>query len=1019
MDLVSVPPFAKPWQLYDLEEDPKERNDLVRDRPEVVARLEATLEGIRAAEDGTLPGSSTLKSLSLAGIDIGPFDPSVLTYEAAVPPGVSTVMVTAIPAATDAVVSILGHGNPRGRRQVQLDGSTVKIKVTVTSPDESATTRYTVTLRQRVPMITGTARVDETLTVDTSAITDPDGLANASFTYQWVRSDRNAYSAIVGATGATYVLVDEDEGNAIRVRVFFTDDAGNDEMRSSPTTPTVRLPENMIVWESELTAGQQNDVLPVVSGYSIYGDLGGNLIPDKFVIDGTSYEIRYLVQSRESLWLSLNRELPADFTLRVGDSTYFGSASMDLETVDMAGYWWSSVSPEWLEGDTLDVSLIIHPGIVLGDRQKAPVTGSFRNTPSEHGGSEDFSFRIYFSEGVATTAEALRERVLSVSGGTVSSVKAVGDENTIWTVSITPDSRGTAVTIEVEPDLNCELSNAICTPDGRRLVNQMEFMVEAREWHAPTGAPTISGRVEVGETLTVDTSGIADGDGLTGATFSYQWVSYDGKADTDIQGATDATYTLVSADEGRAYRVRVSFTDDAGYAESLNSALAVSERPYRLATAVTDGTVVLTWKLPAGWPYTSIYRILRNRPELGETEPLVYVERIRARSNTFTDANVEPEVLYVYRVNGVDYFGYPQAASEPVEVRATETTPAENSPATGAPTISGTVQVGETLTADVSGIADADGLESTTFAYRWITSDGGTDTDVAGATGSTYSLTDSEAGKDAKVRVSFTDDAGNSETLTSEAVYVPFPLTAEFLGVPASHDGESAFTFELSFSVEPNLGFENVRDDALSVTEGDVTSVRRTDPDSDTPNHRWEITVEPDGNNDVTVVLPPTTNCRVDSAVCTAGGNMLSNRVTITVPGPIVAKTAATGRPGDHGVNDGREHADRRHIQHQRRQRHRERHVHLSVAPLKHRHIGRRQLDLHRRQCGRGPRHHGTSVLHRRRRVQREPDQRRPGHPCHPARSTHRRLHRASQPRRFEHHVHVPAPLQRGTQTRI
>ena len=37
-------------------------------------------------------------------------------------------------------------------------------------------------------------------------------------------------------------------------------------------------------------------------------------------------------------------------------------------------------------------------------------------------------------------------------------------------------------------------------------------------------------------------------------------------------------------------------------------------------------------------------------------------------------------------------------------------------PATGAPTITGTAQVGETLTGDTSGIADADGLASATFS---------------------------------------------------------------------------------------------------------------------------------------------------------------------------------------------------------------------------------------------------------------------------------------------------------------
>ena len=41
--------------------------------------------------------------------------------------------------------------------------------------------------------------------------------------------------------------------------------------------------------------------------------------------------------------------------------------------------------------------------------------------------------------------------------------------------------------------------------------------------------------------LTADTSGIADVDGLTNATYSYQWLG----DDTDIAGATSSTYTLV------------------------------------------------------------------------------------------------------------------------------------------------------------------------------------------------------------------------------------------------------------------------------------------------------------------------------------------------------------------------------------------------------------------------------------------------------------------------------------------
>ena len=91
--------------------------------------------------------------------------------------------------------------------------------------------------------------------------------------------------------------------------------------------------------------------------------------------------------------------------------------------------------------------------------------------------------------------------------------------------------------------------------------------------------------------------------------------------------------------------------------------------------------------------------------------------------------------------------------------------PQSNSPATGEPTITGTVQVGETLTANTSGVADVDGLSNVQYEYQWLADD----TDIAGATGLTYTLTDSEESKAIKVRVSFTADADNEETLTSAA----------------------------------------------------------------------------------------------------------------------------------------------------------------------------------------------------------------------------------------------------------
>ena len=368
----------------------------------------------------------------------------------------------------------------------------------------------------------------------------------------------------------------------------------------------VALPHR-IVLESELTAGRQTGIVPVESGYSIFGNLGGTLSPDLFVLDGTTHRVQLLVLDQESLWLGISQELPADFILRVGDSTYLGSQSMIPNIAAVSGvYWWPSTPMDLVGDDPVRVRLILHPDDRLGDHQKAPVTAYFSDFPTDHVRNEDVSFRITFSDEIATTADALRNHILSVSGGTVSGVEAVGSDKKIWAVSVTPDSRD-PVTIAILPDLDCALPNAICTADGRRLFNRMELTVEPRPNNPATGAPTISGTAEVGQTLTADTSGISDADGMTGATFNYRWVSYDGSGYTDIAGATGASYTPVSADEGKAFKVRVSFTDAAGYEESFTSEMARMRRPYGLTATALDGAVALTWKLPAGFPYQRIY----------------------------------------------------------------------------------------------------------------------------------------------------------------------------------------------------------------------------------------------------------------------------------------------------------------------------------------------------------------------------------------------------------------------------
>ncbi len=92
-----------------------------------------------------------------------------------------------------------------------------------------------------------------------------------------------------------------------------------------------------------------------------------------------------------------------------------------------------------------------------------------------------------------------------------------------------------------------------------------------------------------------------------------------------------------------------------------------------------------------------------------------------------------------------------------------------NAPATGLPVVIGSARVGETVTASTAGIRDANGLTNVSYEYQWIRDDSGTETDITGATSSTYELVADDAGKQVKVKVSFTDDLGYDEELTSAA----------------------------------------------------------------------------------------------------------------------------------------------------------------------------------------------------------------------------------------------------------
>ena len=394
------------------------------------------------------------------------------------------------------------------------------------------------------------------------------------------------------------------------------------------------------------------------------------------------------------------------------------------------------------------------------------------------------------------------------------------------TYTLTADDRGYRIKVRVR--LSAVYRRSHETNIVWRSSEPTAVVTRAGQTNSPaSGQPTISGTAHVGETLTADTSGISDDDGLKNATFSYQWLA----DDADISGATGSTYTLVAADAGKAIKVRVTFTDDTGNKETRSSAAMTipSALEPDLASVSVIGINIVgvytgeAFRLDAG--------LLNEGTAASTATTLRYYQSTDATIDT-TDTEVGTddvaalaaserasvtEKLTAPDTAGTYYYG----ACVDAVVGESDTTNncssgleivvlSWNSPATGQPAISGTPRAGKTLRADTSGISDDDGLTNAIFNHRWL-ADG---IDIPRATGSSYTLVDDDVGKTVRVRTSFTDDAGNDETLTSAPTAAVVSSQPEVIGVAVSSRPASGDTYALGETILIRVTFS----EAVAVT---------------------------------------------------------------------------------------------------------------------------------------------------------------------------------------------------------
>ena len=571
--------------------------------------------------------------------------------------------------------------------------------------------------------------------------------------------------------------------------------------------------------------------------------------------------------------------------------------------------------------------------------QAAPTTPSLSVadvTVSEDAGNARFTvtmsetFNQTVSVGWAASTEsgdtATADSDYAASSGTVTITS--GNTRATFDVPIAQDSD-----VESSETFTVTLSNA--TPGGDVVIGTDTATGTITDDDAPpannpaTGMPEISGTAQVEQTLTASPGTIADADGLTNATYRYQWrrVSSSNSV-SDIANATGTTYEVTTADVGSKIRVKASFDDDLGNPGTRTSFSTdtVQAAPTTPSLSVADVTVsedagnarftvtmseTFNQTVSVGWAAsTESGDTATADSDYAASSGTVTITSGNTRA-TFDvpiaqDSDVESSETFTVTLSNATPGGDVVIGTDTATGTITDDdAPPANNPATGMPEISGTAQVEQTLTASPGTIADADGLTNATYRYQWRrVSSSNSVSDIANATGTTYEVTTADVGSKIRVKASFDDDLGNPGTRTSFSTdtvqAAPTTPSLSVADVTVSEDaGNARFTVTMSetFNQTVSVGW------AASTESGDTATA-----DSDYAASSGTVTIT-SGNTRATFDVPIAQDSDVESSEtftvtlsnATPGGDVVigtgTATGTITDDDAPPANNPATGMP--------------------------------------------------------------------------------------------------------------------------
>ncbi len=296
----------------------------------------------------------------------------------------------------------------------------------------------------------------------------------------------------------------------------------------------------------------------------------------------------------------------------------------------------------------------------------------------------------------------------------------------------------------------------------------------------------ITGILQVGETLTGNyTYSDVNGD-LEGAS-TYKWYRADNSAGfnkTEIAGANAKTYVLTSSDEGKYIGFEVTPVALTGIEQGTAVLSAWTGAVVPAETAPTVTVQAITGTLQVGKTLTGYYTYSDVNGDLEGTSTYKWyradsssglnkTEIAGANAKTYVLQSVDEGKYISFEVTPVALTGIAQGTAV-LSAWAGIIVPAEAPPTATVQAITGTLQVGESLTGNYT-YSDVNGDLEGASTYKWYRADnmaGLNKIVIAGATTKTYVLTSGDIGKYISFEVTPVAVTGIAQGITVESAWV-------------------------------------------------------------------------------------------------------------------------------------------------------------------------------------------------------------------------------------------------------